>query len=226
MLRAAVWILTLLALPACSGSVPPGGEASTADADDSMELQVVEPDTGLPPIPEYPAPQRGHLVIRAVGALSLSASWAAHAVRCTEPRLIVLTAQGDDIGASVLLRLHPDSAVSSAYPISRRDSTVTMAPATARVGLLQFRATRADTYEASDGAVELFDSDSVLVSGRFAVTMEYGGDRSPARAAAVFRRIRVSDADADWCSQVAAREDALSDAPTDSARADARPRRD
>jgi hypothetical protein len=202
---------SLLVLVACSTQETPPAENTEVAPDQGEEAAVAVADTVLPPMPDYPARHKGHLVVTSVGALDTGLVWPAHAGRCQDPSLIVVIAEEEQGvgGASLLLRVLPNDTLAGTYPVVDADSTGVPEPPAARLGIQFLKIRRADTYQAVDGAVDVTDSDPSHVSGRFAVTLRHIGDEHLSRAAGVFDHVAVKALSPDWCGRVTTDHDSL-----------------
>jgi hypothetical protein len=180
--------------------------AAVAKAD-SLAAAIV--DTTLPTMPQIPRGRRGYLAATAVGALDFTKEWKARAGRCAQPAMILVIAEEDSSGASVLLNLPPSGDLLGTYPVKLADSTGVPAPPAAQLGFQFFQRTGASAYQAAAGNVELTALDARRASGRFEVTVRHITSNERARIAGVFDGVDVEPLPLDWCARADSAQGAL-----------------
>lgn len=191
---------------ACGG----GGEevaetADTLDFDPEDTVLTVQ-DTVLPPMPDYPGQRGGYLVAHAVGATDFELAWPARAGRCSEPAMLLVIAELERSGASVLLEL-PDGDALVEYPVKLATDSGAPEPPAAQLGF-QFFEDVPSAYQAAEGTVEVYGIASG-VSGRFAITIRHIVNQELARVAGVFHNVDIEDLPPDWCDRARAARDSL-----------------
>ncbi|MCH7875436.1 MAG: hypothetical protein IH965_09095 [Gemmatimonadetes bacterium] len=157
------------------------------------------PDSALPEMPDYPEPRRGHLVARAVGAADFAMAWRARAGRCTDPPVLLVLAEAERSGASILLELPRSDDLRGEYPVAPAGDAGPPDPPAARLGF-QFFDDAPTAYQGADGVVEIYGFAS-HVSGRFTATIRHVVSHEGARVAGVFHAVDIERLPEELCER-------------------------
>jgi len=166
-----------------------------------QELDAAFRDVGdLPPMPDYPAGERGRLSVVSAGWQPFSGSWPADAGLCAERGVLELYGGEVGTGIAILVRfkgaLAPDT-----FPVVVVDSLLPDAPA-ARIGAQLFREPEAFGFQAFSGDLEITEADGE-VSGRFASTMREVRLGGLSHYVGTFEAIPVDTLAAEYCGDLA-----------------------
>ncbi len=201
------WVGTvaIAALAACGPESPQITESDTLEvADASIDWRTAE----LPAYPDYPDHRGGRLSARAVGVTDFDDAWRAHAVRCAAPARLLLIAEDEEGGVSVLLEIPDAETVVGAYPVHSGDPRDVPEPPAADVGFQFFEEFGASAYQASAGTVQINRFDG-RVSGRFRLEIEHIRTAERARVSGTFERVRVDSAAAVRCARAGEHADSV-----------------
>lgn len=195
-------VVTLLAI----GSIAVAcGEPAEEPTEEEAPVAVNEPEEQpIPfdslPMPAFPEPQRGRLVVRGAGPYMLDGAWPAVARMCDDPAMMQVIAQEPGIGTLVLLQLPPDGQRLADYPVTIVEQGAPVAPAS-QVGVQLFQGGAASAFQGMEGQVSVYDFGS-RVSGRFAVILRdiSSGDRQ--KYAGVFESVPIEQIAVEDCLRV------------------------
>jgi hypothetical protein len=193
-----------------------GTDGSTADPDSTATDQlaeedsiaasdnaVVAPDTTMP---DYPREESGRLTARANGMVEFDRSWPAHAGWCADPTSLLVLAQDDRSGASLLLVLADSGTNEGRYPVMLSDSAHQTYRSIALVGFQFLEDQNTAAYQGTEGVVELLRYDS-RVSGRFAIKIHQLRGGVWAQVAGVFHNLSLKDLRRESCLRAGAASD-------------------
>jgi hypothetical protein len=211
------WLAAALAW-GCAGAGrdagAPADRVSDADSMSDESAEFATADTVLPPMPDVPDRQAGHVVAVGVGGVEFSQAWPARAGRCARPPMVLVIAEEPgQSGVSVLLELPAAGDLTIDYPVSFADSTgMPQAPA-AMLGFQFFDQQRGDAYQAAEGVVTLRELSDRRASGQFQVTVRHIATNQRARVAGVFHQVDVDALEPAYCERMQAAQDSLAARP-------------
>jgi hypothetical protein len=152
------------------------------------------------PMPAFPEPQRGRLVVRGAGPYMLDGAWPAVARMCDDPAMIQIIAQEPGIGTLVLLQLPPEGQRLTDYPVTIVEQGAPVAPAS-QVGVQLFEGGAASAFQAMEGQVSVYDFGS-RVSGRFGVILRDISSGDGQKYAGVFESVPIEQIAVEDCLRV------------------------
>jgi hypothetical protein len=212
-----LWLAVALVWGCAGGGRDAGTPADSASGADSMGDEGAEfatEDTVLPPMPDVPGRQGGHVVAVGVGGVEFSETWPARAGRCARPPMVLLIAEEPgQSGISVLLELPASGDLTVDYPVSFADSTGMPQPPAAMIGLQFFDQQRGDAYQAAEGVVTLRELTDRRASGQFQVTVRHIATNQRARVAGTFHQVDVDALEPGYCERMQAAQDSLAARP-------------
>jgi hypothetical protein len=194
--------MTLLAI----GSIAIAcGEPAEEPAEEPTPVAVDQPEEDpIPfdslPMPDFPEPQRGRLVVRGAGSYMLDGAWEAVARMCDDPPMMQVVAQEPGIGTLVLLQLPPESGRLTDYPVTIVEQGAPPAPAS-QVGVQIFQGGAASAFQAMEGQVSVYGFDD-RISGRFAVILREISSGDGQKYAGVFENVPIEPIAVEDCLRV------------------------
>jgi hypothetical protein len=207
------FLLAAVLAGACTGGARDAGTPADSVTDEDADFAAA--DTVLPPMPDVPDRQGGHVVAVGVGGVEFREVWPARAGRCAQPPMVLIIAEAPGrSGVSVLLELPPARDLTGDYPVSFADTTGMPDPPAAMLGFQFFDQQRGDAYQAADGAVTLRELTDRRASGQFQVTVRHIVTNQRARVAGIFHQLEVEALVPEYCERLQAAQDSLATSGT------------
>ncbi|UCG86221.1 MAG: hypothetical protein JSW71_20320 [Gemmatimonadota bacterium] len=188
-------VLLVLAVGACSAQT----QSETDVPDLEVPTQTLLTLEELPPMPDYPRPRGGHLVVVSDGDFAIGKVWEVEAGACASAHEIELYAEDDSSGTIIVL-YYPDGNPEGSYPIIMVDSAV-VGERAALVGVQIFQQQRAFGFQAIEGSLELQAVNEEL-TGRFASTVQEVQDNILTRYVGVFSGVGLRELSDEYCSSL------------------------
>ena len=201
------WVapVAIVALFACSAESPQIAESDQLEVVDTViDWRTAE----LPPYPDYPGRRGGRLSARAVGVTDFDEAWRAHAVLCAAPARLLLIAEDEEGGASMLLELPGADSLLGPYPARAEDPRDVPEPPAVDVGFQFFEELGASAYQALAGTVMVNRLDE-HASGSFRLEIEHIQTTERARVSGTFDGVRVDSSAAVRCARAGEHPDSV-----------------
>jgi len=186
-------VVFLIAVVAC-GEEPVSEDEAPVGQEPGRTRRTLEQ---LPPMPAYPDPSSGQLVVVSDGDFVLDGRRPATAGLCPEQRILELYAEDDSGGTGVMLQ-YPEGDAVGEYPVLLPESTL-VDERSARIGVQVFEERDARGFQALGGTLEVVSLDEHL-SGRFVSTVRDVETDVLTRYVGVFSAIPVEVREQDYCT--------------------------
>lgn len=196
--RATTLLVIAAIAVACGEPAEEPAEETTPVLSDQPEEDPIPFDSL--PMPDFPEPQRGRLVVRGAGSYMLDGAWPAAARMCDDPPMMQIVAQEPGIGTLVLLQLPPASRRLTDYPVTIVEQGAPTAPAS-QVGVQLFQGGAASAFQAMEGQVSIH-SFGDQISGEFAVILREIASGDGQKYAGVFERVPIEQIPVEDCLRV------------------------
>jgi hypothetical protein len=187
----------LIVAIACSAETKPETEtAIPGPAERARSLLTLEE---LPPMPDYPRPRDGRLVVVSAGDFTMDGVWQAEAGICATANDMELYAE-DDSSATLIVAYFPGGDLEGSYAISLVDS-VEVGERAALVGVQIFHEREAFGFQAIDGSLEIQVVGEEL-TGRFTATVQEVQTQVLTRYVGVFSNVELRELSAEYCGKL------------------------
>ncbi len=188
-------VLFLVIMTACNRGTE--SEADVADADDlARPLLTLEQ---LPPMPDYPRPRNGRLVVVSAGDFAIDGEWEAEAGICATAYEIELYADDDSLG-TLLVFYYPDGEPEGSYSIMTADS-IEIGERAALIGVQVFQKEEAFGFRGIEGSIELQIAGEGL-TGRFTATLKEVEEDVLTLYVGVFSNVALRELPTEYCSRL------------------------
>ena len=150
----------------------------------------------LPPMPAFPAAERGRLVVTSDGDFPVQGSWLAQAGLCPATSTVELYTEDLGHGAAIVLQF-ADSALTGSYKVVPHDSE-SSDDKVALIGVQIFHDRDAFGLFAIDGEMEVLQ-DGRYLSGRFTSTLKELQVAVLTQFVGVFEQVRLEELSPEYC---------------------------